>query len=214
MASNPYVNKVQYGNDTLMDLTNDTVEPDKVLQGYTFHDRSGAPQTGTAIAGHEMIPVTNDMAQIAGLTDGDDNYVLNAYSAKRWSNCDAIVLLTTATKETDTIGDWEDDWDESGASRSGWLWSADLYQVLEDGSGNPILDIEIIPVFEIGKSETISLYAYRIDDNIDQVISGQTVHGGAVAFKFTGKVQNEDGVKVGLKLVHQRTNVNNFTVLS
>lgn len=48
MASNPYVNKVIYGNSTLLDLTSDTVSADKVLSGYTFHDKSGASVTGTA----------------------------------------------------------------------------------------------------------------------------------------------------------------------
>lgn len=42
-----YNNKIVLGNETLMDLTSDTVEPSKVLSGYTFHDRSGAPQTGS-----------------------------------------------------------------------------------------------------------------------------------------------------------------------
>ena len=51
MATNPYTNKVIFGNQTVMDLTGDTVEPQNVLQGQTFHDRSGAPQTGTAIGG-------------------------------------------------------------------------------------------------------------------------------------------------------------------
>lgn len=50
MASNPNVNKVVYGNDTLIDLTEDTVTADKILQGYTAHDRSGAGITGTYVA--------------------------------------------------------------------------------------------------------------------------------------------------------------------
>lgn len=47
MANNPYVNKVQYGNSTLIDLTSDTVTADKLMQGYTAHDRTGAVITGT-----------------------------------------------------------------------------------------------------------------------------------------------------------------------
>ena len=47
MASNPYVNKVEFGGNTLIDLTSDTATPDKVIQGMTFHDKSGTPQTGT-----------------------------------------------------------------------------------------------------------------------------------------------------------------------
>ena len=48
MANNPYVNKVVYGNNTLIDLSSDTVTADKVLTGYTAHDASGASITGTA----------------------------------------------------------------------------------------------------------------------------------------------------------------------
>ena len=51
MANNPYVNKVQYGNTTLIDLTSDTVTADKLMQGYTAHDRTGAVITGTATGG-------------------------------------------------------------------------------------------------------------------------------------------------------------------
>lgn len=42
-----YINKVIYGNKTLIDLTGDTIEPSKVLSGVTAHDKSGAPITGT-----------------------------------------------------------------------------------------------------------------------------------------------------------------------
>ena len=46
------INKVVYGNDTLIDLTNDTVEASNLLEGETAHDRSGTPVTGTAKQGH------------------------------------------------------------------------------------------------------------------------------------------------------------------
>lgn len=45
------VNKVIYGNRTLIDLSADTVTADKLLSGYTAHDKSGAQITGTATAG-------------------------------------------------------------------------------------------------------------------------------------------------------------------
>lgn len=44
--ANQYINKVVYGNTTLIDLTADTVEASKMLSGYTAHDKSGAPITG------------------------------------------------------------------------------------------------------------------------------------------------------------------------
>ena len=47
--ANQYKNEVIYSGQTLMSLKEDTVTSDKVLVGETFHDRSGAPQTGTLI---------------------------------------------------------------------------------------------------------------------------------------------------------------------
>lgn len=45
----PYVNKVVFGSETLINLENDTITADKVLSGYTFHDKSGAPATGSCL---------------------------------------------------------------------------------------------------------------------------------------------------------------------
>ena len=41
------VSKVIYGTTVLVDLTEDTVTPDKLLKGETAHDASGQPITGT-----------------------------------------------------------------------------------------------------------------------------------------------------------------------
>lgn len=41
------INKVIYGGRTLIDLTGDTVTADKLLEGATAHDKSGATITGT-----------------------------------------------------------------------------------------------------------------------------------------------------------------------
>lgn len=41
------INKVIYGGETLIDLTADTVTPDKVLVGYTTHGADGEKFTGT-----------------------------------------------------------------------------------------------------------------------------------------------------------------------
>lgn len=50
MANNPNVNKVELADgSTLIDLTSDTVEPSALAAGYTAHDRSGAPITGTFV---------------------------------------------------------------------------------------------------------------------------------------------------------------------
>lgn len=46
MANNPYVNKVVFGNLTLIDTSGVTVTPDKLAEGYTALDASGALITG------------------------------------------------------------------------------------------------------------------------------------------------------------------------
>ena len=43
------VNKVVYGTTVLVDLTEDTVTPDKLLKGATAHNASGEPITGTLV---------------------------------------------------------------------------------------------------------------------------------------------------------------------
>lgn len=54
-------NKVQLADGTvLIDLTADTVTADTLLQGYTAHDASGAPITGTATGGGVIITDTLD----------------------------------------------------------------------------------------------------------------------------------------------------------
>jgi hypothetical protein len=41
------VSKVVYGTEALIDLTADTVAADKLVSGYTAHDKSGEAVTGT-----------------------------------------------------------------------------------------------------------------------------------------------------------------------
>ena len=41
------ISKVIYGGQTLIDLTNDTVQKDKILKGYTAHGADGEKLTGT-----------------------------------------------------------------------------------------------------------------------------------------------------------------------
>ena len=40
-------NKVVYGNNTLIDLTGDTVDAGTLLEGYTAHRKDGTTATGT-----------------------------------------------------------------------------------------------------------------------------------------------------------------------
>ena len=46
MANNQYVNKVIFGNEVVIDLSSDTIAANKLLNGFTAHDKTGAPITG------------------------------------------------------------------------------------------------------------------------------------------------------------------------
>ena len=54
------INKVDYGDQTLMDLTEDTVTEDKVLEGETFHDRSGNLRTGSLVIPVQDVEVNGE----------------------------------------------------------------------------------------------------------------------------------------------------------
>lgn len=79
MAENQYVNKVNRSVDgsteTLIDISEDTVDAEHLAAGYTAHDSSGAPITGTAIGG-SVVTVTPDLSEgtkVATVTvDGSD----------------------------------------------------------------------------------------------------------------------------------------------
>lgn len=71
MATNPYINKVQYGNNTLIDLTGDTAQAGDVHEGYSFHDRSGALVNGT----FDFADATSGTATSADLPYGKSLWV-------------------------------------------------------------------------------------------------------------------------------------------
>lgn len=66
------INKVIYGNKTLIDLTGDTVTPDKLAQGITAHDKSGAIITGTNTFDSNTSDAT---AKVAEILEGKTAYV-------------------------------------------------------------------------------------------------------------------------------------------
>lgn len=47
------ISKVNYGSNVLMDLTGDTVDAEHLAEGYTAHDKTGAPIIGTMVSGSE-----------------------------------------------------------------------------------------------------------------------------------------------------------------
>ena len=63
MANTTY-NKIIYGGQTLIDLTADTVTADKLTEGITAHDKSGATITGTNTYDSDTSDATAAVAEI------------------------------------------------------------------------------------------------------------------------------------------------------
>jgi len=62
------INKVVYGDRTLIDLTNDTITAAKLLDGETAHDASGRMITGYLM--QTSVNVNNgSVSKISGTTD-------------------------------------------------------------------------------------------------------------------------------------------------
>lgn len=67
MAENPHVNKVVYGDTTLMDISDTTAEQSDVLQGKYFYNASGAKVQGTAITGISDVEVDGTSVVSGGI---------------------------------------------------------------------------------------------------------------------------------------------------
>lgn len=64
------VSKVKYSGNTLIDLTNDNVSPDRVFEGVTFHGADGESKTGTFTLTQEMSDQDDLIAQIKSALKG------------------------------------------------------------------------------------------------------------------------------------------------
>ena len=75
------VNKVVLGEDTLIDLTGDTVSADKLSKGVTAHDMAGEPIVGTMEAGGgKEYTFTNGLTESGGTVSWDLNDRIKAGS--------------------------------------------------------------------------------------------------------------------------------------
>ena len=94
------VNKVVYGNKTLIDLTSDTVTKDKILSGFTAHDKSGATITGTC---DFDVNSTDATVAVAEILDGKTAYARGAKLVGTMPNKGAVNGTITTKAEQFTI---------------------------------------------------------------------------------------------------------------
>lgn len=97
--ANKYINKLVVGNETKFDLTSDTVTAEKLLNGFTAHDKSGAPITGTCTYDADTQDAT---AAVAEILEGKTAYARGAKLTGTMPNKGAV-SGTIATKEAYTI---------------------------------------------------------------------------------------------------------------
>ena len=94
-----YINKLVVGNEVKFDLTGDTVTAEKLLSGFTAHDKSGAPITGTCTYDSDTQDATVAVAEIL---EGKTAYARGAKLTGTMPNKGAV-SGTIATKEAYTI---------------------------------------------------------------------------------------------------------------
>lgn len=218
MANNPYVNEVKYGNQTVMSLKDDTVTPNDVLQGKSFHDRSGAPQTG-ALVTHDIVPTPS-----ASLTEQDVVTAVNAallegginddvpsnFDIGKWSNTMSKTFLVQGIAGSSTpigitgVGTWPADVSNpTAAEKADWMCIPELY-----GCGS-VLGINFDLVYDPATvSVPIARGGYVIDDN-ETMSDGQggTINCAKVCIKFANEIPEADThtVVVGVEATIKRT---------
>ena len=82
-----YVNKVISGKEVKLDLTADSVTPDKLAKGITAHDKTGAPITGTST---KDVDSTDATAAVAEVLDGKTFYARGAKMTGTMPNNGAV----------------------------------------------------------------------------------------------------------------------------
>lgn len=97
---NTYINKVIYGGNTLIDLTSDTATADKVLSLYTFHDKSGAPVTGTCAYDSDT---SDDTAVVAEILSGKTAHARGTQLTGTMPNRGAVTGTISAVDQEYTI---------------------------------------------------------------------------------------------------------------
>ena len=98
--ANEYVNKVAVGNETLIDLTNDTVDPSKLALGETAHDRSGAQIQGAAVFGtniDDLSDSTDDIEDVDKLITQDGGSWVKKTFSKLWDYIKGKIQNTELT---------------------------------------------------------------------------------------------------------------------
>lgn len=94
------INKVIYGGRTLIDLSGDTVTADKILDGFTAHDKKGETITGTCKYDADSSDAT---AAVAEILQGKTAYVRGKKLTGTMKNNSAVAGTISSKDEQYTV---------------------------------------------------------------------------------------------------------------
>lgn len=94
------INKVIYGGRTLIDLSGDTVTADKILDGFTAHDKKGDTITGTCKYDVDSSDAT---ATVAEILQGKTAYVRGQKLTGTMKNNSAVAGTISSKDEQYTV---------------------------------------------------------------------------------------------------------------
>lgn len=94
------INKVIYGGETLIDLTGDTVTADKILSGFTAHDKGGESITGTC---EYDVDSSDATAAVAEILQGKTAYVRGRKLTGTMKNNGAVAGVISSKEEQYTV---------------------------------------------------------------------------------------------------------------
>ena len=94
------INKVIYGGRTLIDLSGDTVTADKILDGFTAHDKKGETITGTCKYDVDSSDAT---AAVAEILQGKTAYVRSQKLIGTMMNNGAVAGTISSKDEEYTV---------------------------------------------------------------------------------------------------------------
>lgn len=96
------INKVEYGGQTLVDLTADTVTPDTLLEGTTAHNKAGNPIVGSAKVGGAVESVNGQTGAVR-LTAQDIPNIPVVSLVGDTLRFDNVIDVTEALKQMDAV---------------------------------------------------------------------------------------------------------------
>ena len=106
MANNQHINKVVFGNNTLIDLTSDTITPADLQSGVTAHDATGAIITGTSTKDSDT---SDDTALVGEILSGKTAHARGTLLTGTMPNNGAIdVDITTKAQSVSVAQGYHD----------------------------------------------------------------------------------------------------------